>query len=377
MPTPRAVSLLLLISLSAIALANALAQDSAPATTRTIPSGTAGSLLIKRVPPDYPPLARQARIQGIVVLKVILNTSGDVESLQLVSGHPMLAPAAITAVKQWKYQPFLVDGQPVKVETTVQVNFTLAGNNPADSPQGGVIGELGTPGSNPVAPANPRVRVSEGVMRALRIQRIDPVYPPEALQIRLQGQVILSVQINASGEVDGIHLISGHPMLSPPAIEAVKQWTYKPYLLDGNPVPVDTIVRLSFTLTNDESSVQGSVEDSPVPKDSYSTQPAGAVPQRVRVSSGVSSGLILSKVNPIYPPDAREQRIQGVVVMQVEIDKEGNIENIQLISGHPMLAPAAIDAVKQWKYKPYLLNGNPVSVDTQVQVNFVLSRPQD
>jgi TonB family protein len=371
MPTPRAISLLLLISLSIIAPATALAQDSAAETTRAIPSGTAGSLLIKRVPPDYPPLARQARIQGIVVLKVILNTSGDVESLQLISGHPMLAPAAITAVKQWKYQPFLIDGQPVKVETTVQVNFTLAGNNPADPPQGGVIGELGSPGSNSVAPANPRVRVSEGVMRALRIQRIDPVYPAEALQIRLQGQVILSVQINASGEVADIRLISGHPMLSPPAIEAVKQWTYKPFLLDGNPLPVDTIVRLSFTLTND----QGSVEDSPVPKDS--APPAGAVPQRVRVSSGVISGLILSKVNPIYPPDAREQGIQGVVLMQVEIDKEGNVGNIQLISGHPMLAPAAIDAVKQWKYKPYLLNGNPVSVDTQVQVNFVLHRSQD
>ena len=98
-----------------------------------------------------------------------------------------------------------------------------------------------------------------------------------------------------------------------------------------------------------------------------------ATPQRVRVSSGVVSGLLLRKVSPNYPPLARQARIQGVVVLQAEISKEGNIQNLQLISGHPMLAPAAIEAVKQWKYKPYLLNGEPVEVETQVQVNFTLA----
>jgi len=98
-----------------------------------------------------------------------------------------------------------------------------------------------------------------------------------------------------------------------------------------------------------------------------------ATPQRVRVSSGVVSGLLLRKVQPNYPPLARQARIQGVVVLQAQISKEGNIQNLQLISGHPMLAPAAIEAVKQWKYKPYLLNGEPVEVETQVQVNFTLA----
>lgn len=101
--------------------------------------------------------------------------------------------------------------------------------------------------------------------------------------------------------------------------------------------------------------------------------PKVATPQRVRVSSGVSTGLLIRKVPPTYPPLARQARIQGVVVLQAQISKEGNIQNLQLISGHPMLAPAAIEAVKQWKYKPYLLNGEPVEVDTQVQVNFTLA----
>src|SRR5271166_6394653 len=101
--------------------------------------------------------------------------------------------------------------------------------------------------------------------------------------------------------------------------------------------------------------------------------PKMAAPTRVRVSSGVSSGLLIRRVNPTYPPLARQARIQGVVILQAQISKDGSIENLQLISGHPMLAPAAIEAVKQWKYKPYLLNGEPVEVDTQVQVNFTLA----
>ena len=101
--------------------------------------------------------------------------------------------------------------------------------------------------------------------------------------------------------------------------------------------------------------------------------PKVATPQRVRVSSGVSTGLLIKRVQPNYPPLARQARIQGQVVLQAEISKEGAIQNLQLISGHPMLAPAAIEAVKQWRYKPYMLNGEPVAVDTQVVVNFTLS----
>jgi periplasmic protein TonB len=101
--------------------------------------------------------------------------------------------------------------------------------------------------------------------------------------------------------------------------------------------------------------------------------PKVATPQRVRVSQGVSQGLLVRRVQPNYPPLARQARISGTVVLRAVISKDGSIENLTLVSGHPMLAPAAIDAVKQWKYKPYLLNGEPVEVDTEVQVNFTLA----
>jgi periplasmic protein TonB len=101
--------------------------------------------------------------------------------------------------------------------------------------------------------------------------------------------------------------------------------------------------------------------------------PKVATPQKVRVSQGVAEGLLIHQVKPAYPPLARQARIQGQVVLSATISKSGDIQGLQLLSGHPMLAPAAIEAVKQWKYKPYFLNGEPVEVQTQITVDFKLS----
>ena len=99
---------------------------------------------------------------------------------------------------------------------------------------------------------------------------------------------------------------------------------------------------------------------------------AVAPSQRVRISQGVAQGLLIARVQPTYPPDAREARIQGTVILKAVISKVGDVESLELISGHPMLAPAAEEAVKHWKYRPYMLNGNAVSVETQITVNFAL-----
>lgn len=84
------------------------------------------ALVLKKINPEYPEAAKKAHIQGEVILKAIIGKDGDVENLQTVSGPPQLAPAAIEAVKQWKYRPYLQQGQPVEVETEITVNFTLA-----------------------------------------------------------------------------------------------------------------------------------------------------------------------------------------------------------------------------------------------------------
>jgi len=100
--------------------------------------------------------------------------------------------------------------------------------------------------------------------------------------------------------------------------------------------------------------------------------PKVATPKRVPVSSGVIQGLLIRQIKPNYPPLAKQARISGSVVLQAVIGKDGTIQNLRAVSGHPMLIQSAIDAVRQWKYKPYILNGEPVEVDTQVTVNFIL-----
>lgn len=96
-------------------------------------------------------------------------------------------------------------------------------------------------------------------------------------------------------------------------------------------------------------------------------------PQRVRISQGVTKGLLVHRVEPTYPTLAKSARVQGTVVLTAIISQDGAIENLQLVEGHPMLVPAALAAVKQWRYKPYLLNGQPVEVETTITVTFTLT----
>ena len=357
------------------------AADSNSPTRVPVTSKDVSGHIVRKVPPIYPPLARQARIQGTVILKVIIDKTGSIANLQLVSGHPLLAPAAIEAVKQWKYAPYELNGEVVEVETTVQVNFKLAD----DPPNRGVpyAPDPGTdlPGSQSMGvisgvlsstPPRPLVgeRVSEATMRELRIQKIDPIYPGVAIQSKIQGTIVLDVRISPSGDVEQVVHRGGPLTLVPPAIEAVKQWKYRPFLKDGQAIAIVSTVRLNFSLEENESA--GAVIEPPPSQDT--SAPRIEPPLRVRVSSGVSSGLLVKKVAPAYPPDARAALIQGTVVLQARIDKQGSVANLILVSGDPMLAPAAIEAVKQWKYRPYLLNGEAVEVETTIQVNFALAR---
>jgi protein TonB len=103
-----------------------------------------------------------------------------------------------------------------------------------------------------------------------------------------------------------------------------------------------------------------------------STPPKVAPPQKARVSGGVMQGNLINRVNPQYPAIARQARISGQVILQAVISKSGAIENLKVVSGHPMLINSAMDAVRQWRYKPYLLNGEPVEVETTVTVNFTM-----
>ncbi|HEY1896023.1 MAG TPA: TonB family protein [Terracidiphilus sp.] len=93
----------------------------------------------------------------------------------------------------------------------------------------------------------------------------------------------------------------------------------------------------------------------------------------LHLSSGVVSGLLLTKTTPIYPPIAVAARVEGTVVLAAAISASGAIENLRVVSGHPMLQRAALDAVSNWRYRPFLLNGQPVEVETTINVIFTLN----
>jgi outer membrane biosynthesis protein TonB len=191
--------------------------------------------LIKKVEPVYPLLALQARIQGVVRFTAIIGTDGHVQDLQVISGHPLLIPVAKEAVQQWVYRPTLLNGKPVEVSTEIDVAFTPSEGKDAS---GGAAGSV-------APPAPTRVRVGSNVQAALLVKRVEPECPGDA---RCQGAVRLTAIIGTDGHVQEIHVISGHPLLVPTAVDAVRQWVYRPTMLNGKPVEVVTTIDVPFTL---------------------------------------------------------------------------------------------------------------------------------
>lgn len=116
--------------------------------------------------------------------------------------------------------------------------------------------------------------------------------------------------------------------------------------------------------------VLGGLVSTPVRATTLPAAPPPVVPQRVKISQGVSEGMLLNKVDPRYPVLALRARVQGAVQLRAIISREGTIENLVVINGHPLLVPAALEAVKSWRYRPYLLSGEPVEVETSIIVNF-------
>lgn len=109
------------------------------------------------------------------------------------------------------------------------------------------------------------------------------------------------------------------------------------------------------------------------PGDSGQANAATASADRIRLASGVAERNLIHKVILPYPAYAKANRIQGAVVLETVIDKHGQVVDVRKLSGHPYLVPTAVDGVKQWRYRPFLLNGNPVEVETTVTVNFNLT----
>gem|GEM_PF-333040 len=289
--------------------------------------------IIRKVDPEYPESAKRARIQGTVVLDIAVNEEGNVTNIKVspeYSGHPLLRQAAVDAVKQWKYEPVLSNGEPSAATTTVMVHFVLP-EDPAIPPQGiagGIVGKIpggvvggvagGIPGGKAAPPPppppspQPPQKIAGDTEAALvdpkqfikeendssqqtgqiieinapvsnLIRKVPPRYPELARRARVEGEVVLRVTVNEEGYVTNVEVISGHQLLRQAAVDAVKQWKYEPTVLNGKPIPVIATVTINFVLPeNTETPPQG--ESVPPTRGSYSS--IDTVDKRNDASSG-------------------------------------------------------------------------------------------
>lgn len=187
----------------------------------------------------YPLAVPDPNLGGTILVEVAISQAGDVERAKAIKGEKELYGCAVDAIKQWKFEPYKKKGNPRKVSTVVAMGFFPAEKLSADL---GVVQPTSDRGDNRI------VQLSEPAAESLLVLRVQATYPPQAIQMRLQGQARLRVIIGKDGTVRDLKLVSAHPVLAGAAMDAVRQWRYEPYKISGEPAEVQTSVNLNFIL---------------------------------------------------------------------------------------------------------------------------------
>ncbi len=220
-----------------------------------------------------------------------------------------------------------------------------------------------------------------------RVKMVQPVYPAEAKAKGIEGGVVLRLSVNERGDVTDAYVLSGPNELRESSLAAVGQWKYEK---SDTPASLDVTVTFSLekpatVATHKErpsaprAPVSGGISGG-VPGGVKDGVPGGVpaedspAPKRIRVGGNAQSNNLIYKLTPKYPQEAKEARVQGTVTLAVTVGSDGRVKDVQLLSGPDLLVQSAMEAVWQWVYRPTLLNGEPVEVITQVDVNYTLTQ---
>jgi TonB family protein len=177
-------------------------------------------------------------------------------------------------------------------------------------------------------------------------------FPRELSAYEITDSIAINVTVSREGRVAKAKVVGGKiDALKEAAEKTLKKWAFEPYLINGIPVPVRTELTFNFSNT----------------LDNY-RDPNGDAP--VRLEEKTAQALVAKRVEPQYPLEAKTAHIQGKVELRVIVGEDSQVHALHILKGHPTLAVAAYNAVRQWQFKPYVENGKTLPVDTNVTVTF-------
>lgn len=201
------------------------------------------------------------------------------------------------------------------------------------------------------------IHVGGDVQKPVKVSAPQPAYTKEARAAKIQGVVIVQAIINRDGSVRNVKVLKGLPFgLSEAAKTTVESWDFEPATLNGEPVAVYYNLTVNFRLAEAQA------------------LPHTSPQQPIHVGGDVQKPVKVSAPQPAYTEEARTARIQGVVIAQATIRRDGTVSSVKVLKGLPMgLSEKAVEAIETWKFEPATLNGQPVDVYYNLTVNFRLN----
>jgi TonB family protein len=412
------------VAFACAAVAQSVPPTSAASAPRLkISEVSTSEFLIQKTPPKYPEASLRAGTEGTVVIDIVIDTSGAVQEATVVSGDPTLAEAAVNAVRQWKYKPYLSKGTAVEIETRATIGFHLKTQSPAGPPPLGTFedGHYSNEYFHLFYPlSRDWVRETLAVRKRLAAEKpglyvlLTAVHiPQDNTELRADSSFTVLAFVRSSNRATENCQLYLEALASNVISEKlgrkkgeISQFTaagrdfYRAdfeYRKDVSDRSTICMAEKDYLLLwNIEGWSRRAVEEAVSTLNSLTADPpmlpkleksanqvnasgralTGVVPAarpvQVHLPTGFTTGLLIKKVQPIYPREARNNRIQGTVVMVADISKTGDVVDLEIIDGPIELAVSAVNSVRLWKYRPYALNGEPLAVKTTIQVNYSL-----